>query len=281
MSVEHLSLVLLAVALLVMAAINVFALMKLMPLIDSEDKGIHEIKQIAETTHDLLQRLIGKIESMAKVPDESSAWIDQLDAPLQQISPDALDGIDESMAAAEGLLGDLDGLTADQWAEWQAANQLQIRALMKTQEAQRRRLAALRMELDQARGTILNLRSGASRGAQGALQAASLQAKNTTVEAELWSLKAERGRLQRDLKQMEKELQTLQAQTGGGTSDGGDDDLLARYQALEARIEELTDSNARLQALHDRTIKEKQFVEEAFIKLDEQLGLGNSLKQPD
>ena len=43
---------------------------------------------------------------------------------------------------------------------------------------------------------------------------------------------------------------------------------------LEAKVLELTSTTASLQALHERTMLEKKFIEDAFIRIDQQLGLG-------
>ena len=286
MSIEQITFAILGATLLIMAGVNVFALMKLMPLIDSEDKGIHEARDLAEKNNELIQRLISKLEAISASPDEQAAWAEKFEAPFQNISTDALDGLDDSMASTEALLGELEHLEEADWAAWNSANQMQIRNLLKTQETQRRRLASLRMELDQARGTILNLRSNASRQAMGAMQAAALQAKNTTIEAELWSVKAERGRLLKDLKDAQKELQALQVRSSGGGGDeglaeggaeltGDSSELQSKIAQLEAKVLELTGAAASLQALHERTILEKKFIEDAFIRIDQQLGLSS------
>lgn len=289
MSVEQVTIAVLGATLLVMAGVNVFALIKLIPLIDSEDKGIHEVKGLAENNNALIQKLIGKLEAIAASPDEQAAWAEKFEAPFQGISADALDGLDDSMAATEALLGELENLDESEWAAWNNANQMQIRNLLKTAESQRRRLESLRMELDQARATILNMRSAASRQAMGAMQAAALQAKNTTIEAELWSAKADRGRLLKELKETQKELQALQARQGaaGEATASGDalpagdaTELTARIAELEARVADLTSARASLQALHDRTVLEKKFIEDAFIRIDQQLGLSTPLEKP-
>lgn len=277
MSIEQMTFAVLGVTLLIMAGVNVFALMKLIPLIDGEDKGTNnDAKDLAEKNNELIQRLISKLEAIAASPDEQAAWAEKFEAPFQNISSEALDGIDESMVSAEALLGELENLEEGDWAAWNSANQMQIRNLLKTQETQRQRLASLRLELDQARGTILNMRSTASRQAMGAMQAAALQAKNTTIEAELWSVKAERGRLLKELKDVQKELQTLRSRdaTAADGMEGDSSELQTKIAELEAKVLELTSTTASLQALHERTMLEKKFIEDAFIRIDQQLGLG-------
>ena len=98
MSIEQITFAILGATLLIMAGVNVFALMKLMPLIDSEDKGIHEARDLAEKNNELIQRLISKLEAISASPDEQAAWAEKFEAPFQNISTDALDGLDDSMA---------------------------------------------------------------------------------------------------------------------------------------------------------------------------------------
>ena len=59
MSIEQMTFAVLGVTLLIMAGVNVFALMKLIPLIDGEDKGTNnDAKDLAEKNNELIQRLI-------------------------------------------------------------------------------------------------------------------------------------------------------------------------------------------------------------------------------
>ena len=51
--------------------------------------------------------------------------------------------------------------------------------------------------------------------------------------------------------------------------------MQSKIAQLEAKVLELTGAAASLQALHERTILEKKFIEDAFIRIDQQLGLSS------
>ena len=51
--------------------------------------------------------------------------------------------------------------------------------------------------------------------------------------------------------------------------------LSAQLAGQRLEVLELTGAAASLQALHERTILEKKFIEDAFIRIDQQLGLSS------
>lgn len=270
MTHEQLPALILGLCLLAMAGINVFALLKLMQLIGAESKEVHDVQAASEK---ILKGIALLGEKLDQRMEEGGALLDveQFEAPLQGISVEAIADIDQSLDAANTLLSELDNLqTGDDWNAWRAANDLQIKSLLKMHESQRRRLESLRMELDQARATILSLRAGASAKTISALQGAALNAKNTLIEAELWSLKAERGRMQQQLKLAQAEADSARAQLENVSQFAGEPspDLSGKCAQLEARVAELESSQTALQGALDRARREQDFIEEAFVRLD-------------
>lgn len=272
---EKLVLIVLALSLVLMAGINIFSLLKAMPLLEREGEDIAAIREATLATRKLVDRLIEKLEFLAKSGEEAASWAEQLEDPLQGICADALGGMDEGIAQTEALLRELDAIAESEWPAWRDDNQEKLHSLLAQLAQYRRQLQSLRIELDQARGTILNLRSSAPRPVLSAVQSAALQARNVAIESELWQLRADRGRLMRELKQAEMALQEQQAATSDGET-GAD----GRVAELEAQLQALRDENKHLEDLHNRTVLEKQFIEDAFVRLDDQLGLGK-LPAPD
>lgn len=250
----------LAASLLLMASINVYTLLHLLFRIDAKDQNVPALA------------VPGK-----EVPAEQAdtAWLARLGGLFGMIDTDGLGAVAESIDQSAAILESLATVRNDDFPAWREANQQRVDSLLAEHRRQYQQLIQMRDSLTQARATIETLRSQAPRSAIAAAQVASLEAQNARHEETIRLMSAERTQQQRELRTATQQLESLRA---GAPADrqaleSANARLTQEANELRMATRMLEESNADLQATHERTIQEKQFIEEAFVKLDNHLSV--------
>lgn len=258
LSPDKLLVFILGASLLLMASINVYTLLHLLFRVDAKDRNVPALA------------VPGK-----EVPAEQAdtAWLARLGGLFGMIDTDGLGAVAESIDQSAAILESLATVCHDDFPAWREANQQRVDSLLAEHRRQYQQLIQMRDSLTQARATIETLRSQAPRSAISAAQVASLEAQNTRHEETIRLMSAERTKQQRELRTATQQLESLrdEADADRQALESANARLTRETSELRMASRMLEESNADLQATHERTIQEKQFIEEAFVKLDNHL----------
>jgi hypothetical protein len=249
-SMHDVQTIILGLCLLLMGAVNIYTLLKLLPHIDAEDKHIGELSRLNAITQAAVEKLLAS-NTLSSASDV--AW-DQIDEPLQNLADIGIRSMHEVIGESKGILLELDGMSKDDFVAWRDANALRIQKLLATQEIQHRELEKTQTALDRARATILTLRSQPAVAGAGERRVALAKSAPSDVPSKV-SPNGERESKEREINRLN------QANT----------QLRENSVRLEQEKAHLRESLDKLQALHTRTLQEKNFVEEAFVRFDQNM----------
>lgn len=258
LSSDNLLVLILVGCLLLMVLINVFMLIRFLPLIDAE----HRHAAVPSASGDDIP-----------AAETDASWLDRMAGLFGAIPLDDLGEAGKSMEASAAILGDLAAVGNEQLAAWREANQQRVDSLLAEHRRQHQSLIQMRDSLAQAQATINSLRGQAPRSAIAAAQVAALKAENAEHEVAIRLLTAERTQYQRELGATREKLESLRAEIPAGRQEleAANVRLQREVGELRTATKMLEENNADLQATYERTIQEKLFVEEAFVKLDNYL----------
>ncbi|MGE5450570.1 MAG: hypothetical protein ACM3VZ_01835 [Acidobacteriota bacterium] len=243
-------------------------------------------------THDLLDA--GKrLREAMKSTDRLMERLSDINAGTDRVSPGASSDAEEKLKKIESMLQDLSGrklqdqgtflediknvldsltgLNTDTFAQWRDANQNKL----ETAQAQRNRMAtemeALKVRLDEANKIIQELRRSV-RLAEAASQSAEALRANLDQQQQLLARAKERAQVAESrAATLSREIELMQAEASRAepNRDG------ASTQALKRQLDEVTRERDTLQSQMDRlkemmqrTLIEKDFIEEKLLDLD-------------
>lgn len=231
---------------LLLALTNMYLVWRLIKGVRFEDE---KLESIAQNSHQLLAQqltvrhivsdpsFLSLFRGMAAPATESGKEeADAEDAAFEAALKQSVDNVGNAALGVGDLLTSLNDAT--DMASWKAANQARINELLRSQGGLKAEVEQLQTLLTKANATILNLRA---RNLQGALGAGAAGQK------EIDSLKA--AVAARDTKIAAAEAVLKNEKT-----------------KFETEKKQLTDKIAEMQAAFDRTIVEKNFIEDAFIE---------------
>lgn len=230
---------------------------------------------------------------------------------LDELQAEGLSDISMANHDAHALLTEMASLDGRNLAAWKEANQARIQSLLAQQAALHRKLADSQETLDQAQKTIRMLKDDHARLAAAEMRIRSMEQVRAAQDTELAAAKAKVGSLQmesariheamveqegkfkamheqymkerhglaHDKAALEERLAALQANFDARIERMADDEELQhdhdQYQAeriaLEQEKAQLEERLQELQQSFDRTLREKTFIETAFLELDTSL----------
>lgn len=253
--------ILLGASLLLMAAINVYTLLHLLFRIDAKNQNVSTLAAPGN-----------------EVPAEQAdtAWLARLGGLFGAIDTDGLGEVAKNIDQSAAILGSLAAIGNDGFSGWREANQQRIESLLAEHRRRQQQLIQLHDSLTQAHATIETLRSQVPRSALASAQVAALKAQGIKHEATIRQMSAEHIQQQREQHAARQQLELFRAEAAAGRQaleslEGANARLVREVDELRTATRMLEESNADLQATHERTILEKLFVEEAFVELDKHL----------
>jgi len=247
-------------------------------------------------------------EAGKKSPDEPESF-DLSD--LEQMQAEGLGDISTASHDAHSLLSEMAGLDGRNLTAWKEANKARIESMLAQQAGLHRKLAESQETLDHAQKSIRMLKDDHARLAAAEMRIRSMEQIHAAQEAELVAARAKVGALQtestrirqamteqetsfkamhaqymkerqnlaKDKLALEERLAALQASFDARVDQMPGDEELQRdhdqYQAERAALEQekvqLEEKLQELQQSFDRTLREKNFIESAFLELDSSL----------
>lgn len=246
----------LGASLLLVASINVYTLLHLLRRVDGGQRDT---------------AIPGAPGSAMPDAEADDSWLDGMGRLFGLVEPV---GLSEAGAVMDQSLEILDGLGAvrdEDLSTWRATHQQRIGSLLADHRQQRQKLLQMHDALVQARATISTLRGQAPRSAIIAAQLTALKALNARQEEAICQLTSDRTQYQWELRAAEQRHESrIEAEvTSRQALERTHALLLRELEALRDSSAVLEKSNAELRATHERVMREKLFIEEAFIKLDE------------
>ena len=246
-SLQDLSLLLIGSCIFLLAIVNMYLVWRLIKGVRFEDERLDSIAaynqqilsqqlSVRKIVSDpmFLSMLKGLAAPAAPATPPPPAASQGEDAELDAALKKGVNALGDTATGFADLFGSLN--EAKDMASWKAANQARISELLRSQNGLKGEVEQLQALLAKANATVLNLRA---RG----LQAANSEAESKEIDA----LKA--GIAARDSKIAAAEAVMKNEKT--------------RFEEEKKKLEEKI---FELQATHDRTLVEKNFIEEAFIE---------------
>lgn len=277
--------IILLTCLLMLGGIVVYLLYRLHHFLFAEGSGVMDAVMSSKGTAEQLQKLSAQISALqesqarkvaAEGEHDDAAWMDGLEAPFESIPEDEYAELQDSLQSAEQLLAGLDSIGPDELAAWREAHQTQIQRLMGANAGMRRELERVKSALDNARATVLNMKGGSARQMMTMTQASSLKARNEVLERQVADHRSNKSHLEREISLARKEIEMLQnSVTEQEKLLATNAQLMTERNRLEVEKGALEASSAQLQAMYERTIREKSFIEEAFVRMDQFMASAN------
>lgn len=255
-SPDKLLLLILAFALLLVVSINVYTLLHLLFRVDAAQR---------DTT-----RMDGPTEPALETGSDT-AWLEGIDGLFGLVDPNRLGEAGAHLDQSAALLEGLEAARDEELSDWRAAHQQRIGSLLTDHRHLHQKLLQSRDALVQARATIATLRNQTPHAAIVAAQITSLKALNARQEQTICQLTADRTRYQWDLRTAEQQHEERIAAEAATREalEHSNAELARELAALRESSAMLEKDNAGLRATHERVMREKLFIEEALIKLDE------------
>lgn len=244
-SLQDISLLMIASCILLLALINMYLVWRLIKGVRFEDE---KLDGIVANSHTLVSRqftlrqllddpgfkaMLAQSGSTAAVPASENA---------ETMDPELMRGMQSISDAALGfgdLIDSLGSISEKDFASWKAANQARINELLTRQQDMRGEVEQLQRLLTKANATVLNLRATTLQDDAGG-------GGNTEMQKQIETLKA--GIAARDTKLAAAEAVLKNEKT-----------------KFEDEKKKLQDRLAEMQASFDRTLVEKNFIEDAFL----------------
>lgn len=204
-------------------------------------------------------------------PGEAEEKLKKIETMLQDLSGRKLQDQGHFLEEIKHVLDSLSGLNTDTFAQWRDANQNKL----ETAQAQRNRMATemegLKVRLDEANTIIQELRRSV-RLAEAAGQSADALRANLDQQQQLLTRAKERAQAaETRVATLSRELELLQAEANRAEPNKES----GSTQSLRRQLEEMTrDRDAlhsqleRLKETMQRTLIEKDFIEEKLLDLD-------------
>jgi DNA repair exonuclease SbcCD ATPase subunit len=269
--------ILLLSCLLMLGGIVAYLLYRLHHFLFDEGSGVMDVVMASKGTAEQLDKLSAQITALqekqaargANGGDEEDAWMDDLDIPFDSLPENVYADLLDSLQSAEQLFTGLETAGPDELAAWRDAHQVQIQRLIGANAGMRRELERVKDALDNAKATILNMKGSSARQMMMVTQASSLKARNEKLERQLSDHLSEKSHLEREIRIAEKEIELLRnSVTEQDKLLATNSQLMTERNRLENEKVALEASSAQLQSMYERTIREKKFIEEAFVRLE-------------
>lgn len=246
------------------------------------------LRDAMKSTDRLVERLSdinANTDRVAPSPSESDEKFKKIEVMLQELAGRKLPDQGHFLEDIKSVLDSLTGLNSDSVGPWRDANQNKL----ETAQAQRNRMAtemeALKVRLEEGNTIIQELRRSV-RLAESASQAADALRVNLDQQQQLVARAKERAQAaEARTNTLSRELELMQAEANRAESgrEGGSN------QALKRQLDEVTRERDTLQSQLDRlkeimqrTLIEKDFIEEKLLDLDaEAASRSSSPTQPE
>lgn len=229
----------------------------------------------AEQFASICQQLAELRRLAARAPAATAA--DEV-APLLQdimadLDPQGLAPIDRGLRQSLGVVGQIQGVSDEQYPAWKAAHQGEIDELVARRERLERDVAELKEKLERAHKLVATLHAKNRRlsGSQNELE--HLEVMNNSLNEELNRAKQQRREVQQEMDQQHRLLADKHAEVAkakGLLQLQAQQHEKARQQ-LQAEIDSLTADLLKERDILSRTLLEKDLIETVYVETDASL----------
>lgn len=233
-----------------------YAIYRVLTHVEHQEDRVGKLAELAGETNAALKVLMADKSRLSTL---DPGLLDNIDGSLQLFSEQKPRWDENSVSSAE-LFKELLAADSSQLSDWRGSHQERIQELLATSELQRRELSKMEEMLAQAQTTIRRLRH-------------TPQKQASESDQKTHALTAERARASRELDRVKNEMNSLQKKMQAEINEHSQANMIfmQEMQQLQKEKSELETRYKDLEKTHQRTLQEKNMIEEAFIRIDNHL----------